>query len=94
MMKLVCFVVIIRAFRKSRQIETSSELILDSGQLLICCPLYPQKGRIAGLEDGTVQYESRSEDGVSLEMLNIKEKQRFMDGEKVLPQPIANITLF
>lgn len=35
------------------------------------------------MSDGTVQYESRSEVGVALEMLNIREKERFMDGEKV-----------
>lgn len=38
------------------------------------------------MEDGTIQYETRNEEGVSLEMLNITEKQRFMDGEKVLQQ--------
>lgn len=35
------------------------------------------------MEDGTVQYESRREEGVSLEMLNMTEKERFMNGEKV-----------
>lgn len=29
-----------------------------------------------------VQYESRSETDVPLEILNIREKERFMDGEK------------
>lgn len=33
-------------------------------------------------KDG-VQYESRSEVDVRLEILNLTEKQRFMDGEKV-----------
>lgn len=36
------------------------------------------------MSDGTVTYESRSELGVSLEMLNITEKERFMNDEKVL----------
>ncbi len=43
-----------------------------------------RKGRVAGLSDGTVQYQSRSEVGVSLEMLNIKEKERFMNGKKLI----------
>lgn len=33
-------------------------------------------------EDGGIQYESRSENDVPLETLNLTEKQRFMDGEK------------
>lgn len=41
-----------------------------------------RRGRVVGLPDGTVQYQLRSESDVSLEMLNLKEKQRFMDGEK------------
>ena len=35
-----------------------------------------------GLPDGTVQYQLRSESDVPLEMLNVEEKKRFMDGEK------------
>ena len=37
---------------------------------------------MVSLPDGTVQYQLRSESDVSLEMLNLTEKQRFMDGEK------------
>ena len=33
--------------------------------------------------DGSVSYESRSKEDVPLEMLNIEEKKRFMEGEKV-----------
>lgn len=42
-----------------------------------------RKGRIVSNGDGGVQYESRSEVDVPLETLNLTEKQRFMDGEKV-----------
>ena len=42
-----------------------------------------RKGRVVCNEDGTVQYESRSEMDAPLEILNLTEKQRFMDGEKV-----------
>ena len=41
-----------------------------------------RKGRVVNRKDG-VQYESRSEVDVRLELLNLTEKQRFMDGEKV-----------
>ena len=33
--------------------------------------------------DGTISYQSRSKQDVPLELLNIAEKKRFMDGEKV-----------
>lgn len=41
-----------------------------------------RKGRVVSTEDGGIQYESRSENDVPLETLNLTEKQRFMDGEK------------
>ena len=34
-------------------------------------------------EDGSISYQSRSKQDVPLELLNIVEKRRFMDGEKV-----------
>lgn len=33
--------------------------------------------------DGTISYQSRSKQDVPPELLNIAEKNRFMDGEKV-----------
>ena len=42
-----------------------------------------RRGRVVSLPDGSVQYQLRSETDVSMEVLNIHEKQRFMDGEKV-----------
>ena len=41
-----------------------------------------RKGRVVSTDDGGVQYESRSESDVPLEILNLTEKQRFMDGDK------------
>ncbi|ESN99118.1 hypothetical protein HELRODRAFT_107165 [Helobdella robusta] len=41
-----------------------------------------RKGRIVCLKDGTIRYERRSEMDVPLEIINLTEKQRFMDGEK------------
>ncbi|KAF6777050.1 hypothetical protein AHF37_03606 [Paragonimus kellicotti] len=43
-----------------------------------------RKGRMVVSEDGRVSYESRREFDVSLEILNLTEKQRFMDGEKLI----------
>ena len=41
-----------------------------------------RKGRVVCNDEG-ITYESRSESDVPLEILNLTEKQRFMDGEKV-----------
>ena len=43
------------------------------------------KNRVVSNEDGTISYESRSKQDVPLELLNIAEKKRFMDGEQVRP---------
>ena len=43
------------------------------------------KNRVVSNEDGTISYESRSKQDVPLELLDIAEKKRFMDGEKVRP---------
>ena len=42
-----------------------------------------RKGRVVSGKDGSVQYELRTERDVPLELLNIAEKKRFMEGEKV-----------
>lgn len=43
-----------------------------------------RKGRVVSNDDGSITYESRSELDVPVEILNLTEKQRFMDGEKVM----------
>lgn len=42
-----------------------------------------RKGRVVSNEDGTVSYQSRSKQDVPLEIINVVEKNRFMDGQKV-----------
>jgi len=44
-----------------------------------------RKGRVVRRPDGTVRYESRAEQGSTIDHINIKEKDRFMNGEKVSP---------
>ena len=44
-----------------------------------------RKGRVVSNDDGSISYQSRSKQDVPLELLNIAEKKRFMDGEKVRP---------
>lgn len=44
-----------------------------------------RKGRVVRLDDEeTVRYETREENGLSLERMNLEEKQRFMDGDKLI----------
>lgn len=42
-----------------------------------------RKGRVVRRPDGSVRYESRAEQGLTIDHINIKEKDRFMGGEKV-----------
>lgn len=44
-----------------------------------------RKGRVVRRPDGIVRYESRAEQGLTIDHINIKEKDRFMSGEKVRP---------
>lgn len=37
--------------------------------------------------DGTVAFESRAEQGLSIDHVNLREKERFMSGEKVGTEP-------
>nr|XP_012601196.1 protein strawberry notch homolog 2 isoform X2 [Microcebus murinus] len=43
-----------------------------------------RKGRIVSRPDGTVAFESRAEQGLSIDHVNLREKQRFMSGEKLV----------
>lgn len=45
-----------------------------------------RKGRVVRRPDGSVRYESRAEQGLTIDHINVKEKDRFMSGEKVGPK--------
>lgn len=42
-----------------------------------------RKGRLVSGEGGMVRYEKRNDSDASLEAINLSEKQKFMDGNKV-----------
>ncbi|CAL1537077.1 unnamed protein product [Lymnaea stagnalis] len=63
--------------------NTLDQLIDDLGGTENVAEMTGRKSRVVSTTDG-VQYESRSEADVSLEILNLTEKQRFMDGEKFI----------
>lgn len=62
--------------------NTLDELIDELGGPDNVAEMTGRKGRVVSTEDGQVQYEARTENDVSLEMLNLVEKQRFMDDDK------------
>ncbi|KAK3751828.1 hypothetical protein QZH41_013286, partial [Actinostola sp. cb2023] len=62
--------------------NTLDELIDSLGGPEKVSEMTGRKGRVVSNVDGTVSYESRSRQDVSLEYLNIEEKKRFMSGEK------------
>ncbi|XP_011297794.1 protein strawberry notch isoform X2 [Fopius arisanus] len=64
--------------------NTLDQLIDELGGPENVAEMTGRKGRVVQTEDGSIQYESRSEVDVPLETLNLTEKQRFMDGEKTV----------
>lgn len=62
--------------------NTLDQLIDELGGPENVAEMTGRKGRVVQNDDGTIQYESRNEQDVPLETLNLTEKQRFMDGEK------------
>lgn len=62
--------------------NTLDQLIDELGGPENVAEMTGRKGRVIQTEDGLIQYESRSEQDIPLETLNLTEKKRFMDGEK------------
>ncbi|XP_038054684.1 protein strawberry notch homolog 1-like [Patiria miniata] len=62
--------------------NTLDELIDELGGPENVAEMTGRKGRVVSNDDGYVRYESRSEYDIPLEILNLTEKKRFMDGDK------------
>ncbi|XP_071551704.1 protein strawberry notch homolog 1 isoform X1 [Panulirus ornatus] len=62
--------------------NTLDQLIDELGGPENVAEMTGRKGRVVQSDDGQVMYESRSEADVPLEILNIREKERFMNSEK------------
>lgn len=67
-------------FERNTTASSKVMLIFDNKWFSFFCP--GRKGRVVQDENGEVRYESRSEQDIPLETLNITEKDRFMRGEK------------
>jgi len=64
--------------------NTLDELIDELGGPSQVAEMTGRKGRVIAKSDGSFAYEPRSKDDVQLEVLNVAEKQRFMDGVKLI----------
>lgn len=52
-------------------------------RVCLCVQMTGRKGRVVRRPDGSVRYETRAEQGLTIDHVNIREKERFMTGEKV-----------
>ncbi|XP_063748412.1 si:ch73-63e15.2 isoform X2 [Eleginops maclovinus] len=67
---------------KELPLNTLDELIDKFGGPDKVSEMTGRKGRVVRRPDGTVNYESRAEQGLTIDHINIKEKDRFMSAEK------------
>ncbi|XP_041648107.1 protein strawberry notch homolog 2 isoform X2 [Cheilinus undulatus] len=69
---------------KELPLNTLDELIDKFGGPDKVSEMTGRKGRVVRRPDGSVRYESRAEQGLTIDHINIKEKDRFMGGEKLV----------
>ncbi|XP_033821766.1 protein strawberry notch homolog 2 isoform X2 [Periophthalmus magnuspinnatus] len=69
---------------KELPLNTLDELIDKFGGPEKVSEMTGRKGRVVRRADGSVRYESRAEQGLTIDHINIKEKDRFMCGEKLV----------
>ncbi|XP_036097532.1 protein strawberry notch homolog 2 isoform X1 [Molossus molossus] len=65
-------------------VNTLDELIDQLGGPEHVAEMTGRKGRVVSRSDGTVAFESRAEQGLSIDHVNLREKERFMRGEKLV----------
>ncbi|XP_072516652.1 si:ch73-63e15.2 isoform X2 [Salminus brasiliensis] len=69
---------------KELPLNTLDELIDKFGGPEKVSEMTGRKGRVVRRPDGSVRYESRAEQGLTIDHINIKEKDRFMNGDKLV----------
>ncbi|XP_053437416.1 protein strawberry notch homolog 2 isoform X1 [Nycticebus coucang] len=74
----------VRLLGQDLPVNTLDELIDKLGGPERVAEMTGRKGRIVSRPDGTVAFESRAEQGLSIDHVNLREKQRFMSGEKLV----------
>ncbi|XP_010000137.1 PREDICTED: protein strawberry notch homolog 2 [Chaetura pelagica] len=74
----------VKALGKELPLNTLDELINHFGGPEHVAEMTGRKGRVVCRPDGAVVFESRAEQGLSIDHVNLKEKERFMKGEKLV----------
>lgn len=74
----------VRALGRELPLNTLDELIDNFGGPEHVAEMTGRKGRVVRRPDGSIKYESRAEQGLSIDHVNLKEKERFMSGEKLV----------
>ncbi|KAG8454621.1 hypothetical protein GDO86_001007 [Hymenochirus boettgeri] len=69
---------------KELPLNTLDELIDQFGGPENVAEMTGRKGRVVRRSNGTVGYESRAEQNLSIDNVNLREKERFMNGEKLV----------
>nr|XP_057928756.1 protein strawberry notch homolog 2 [Doryrhamphus excisus] len=69
---------------KELPLNTLDELIDKFGGPDKVSEMTGRKGRVVRRLDGSVRYESRAEQGLTIDHINVKEKDRFMGAEKLV----------
>ncbi|KAM4807867.1 protein strawberry notch homolog 2 [Rhinophrynus dorsalis] len=69
---------------KELPLNTLDELIDQFGGPENVAEMTGRKGRVVRRSDGTVGFESRAEQNLSIDNVNLREKERFMNGEKLV----------
>ncbi|XP_026061239.1 protein strawberry notch homolog 2-like isoform X1 [Carassius auratus] len=69
---------------KELPLNTLDELIDRFGGPEKVSEMTGRKGRVVRRPDGSVRYETRAEQGLTIDHVNIREKERFMTGEKLI----------
>ncbi|KAM9688413.1 protein strawberry notch homolog 2 isoform 1-T1 [Trichechus inunguis] len=74
----------VRDLGRELPVNTLDELIDQLGGPERVAEMTGRKGRVVSRPDGTVAFESRAEQGLSIDHVNLREKERFMSGEKLV----------
>ncbi|CAK7293423.1 Protein strawberry notch homolog 2 [Vulpes lagopus] len=74
----------VRMLGRELPVNTLDELIDQLGGPERVAEMTGRKGRVVSRPDGTVAFESRAEQGLSIDHVNLREKERFMSGEKLV----------
>ncbi|XP_053156110.1 protein strawberry notch homolog 2 isoform X2 [Hemicordylus capensis] len=74
----------VKALGKELPLNTLDELIDHFGGPEHVAEMTGRKGRVVRRPSGAVMYESRAEHSLSIDHVNLKEKERFMNGDKLV----------